>query len=137
MFGCSHLEDRYFNSTKIAFLTENMIPDFNTADYAISHSYINFLDKHFIYSYCFFNFTDFFHENDIDNARKKALSAPIDTKKFCAALITNDWFTDYFRNKFIDELDKYKKVDMGGRYKNNIGKRDKDKISFFSSYKFK
>jgi hypothetical protein len=43
-------------------------------------------------------------------------------KKFCAAVISNSIITDGFRIKFINELNKYKKVDMGGVYNNNIGK---------------
>ena len=43
--------------------------------------------------------------------------------------------TDYFRINFINELNKYKIVDMGGKYKNNVGKIN-DKIEFLSSYKF-
>ena len=56
--------------------------------------------------------------------------------KFCAAVISNNFSSDGFRLKFIKELDKYKKVDMGGNVMNNIGKRVKDKIKFLSNYKF-
>ena len=135
VFGCQHLDDKFYNSTKIAFLTENEIPDFNTDDYAISHSHINYLDRNFIYPFYFFNITDFVKEKDIIKARKNTLSTSLKKKKFCAAVISNDWFTDFFRNKFIDELNKYKEIDMGGKYKNNIGVI-KDKINFLSSYKF-
>jgi hypothetical protein len=38
--------------------------------------------------------------------------------------------------KFIDELNKYKKVDMGGIYLNNVGGPVANKIEFLSSYKF-
>ena len=57
-------------------------------------------------------------------------------KKFCAAVISNSKTTDFFRLKFIKELNKYKKIDMGGRYKNNIGRNIKDKTQFLFSYKF-
>ena len=39
--------------------------------------------------------------------------------KFCAAVISNSYMAN-FRLKFINDLSKYKKVDMGGRYGNNI-----------------
>ena len=55
--------------------------------------------------------------------------------KFCAAVISNIQLTDGFRLRFINELDKYKKVDMGGHYNNNVGNIN-NKIIFFSSYKF-
>ena len=38
--------------------------------------------------------------------------------------------------EFIKELEKYKTIDMGGKYKNNIGGPIKNKIEFLSSYKF-
>ena len=70
-------------------------------------------------------------------SRNKTLNIPI-KRKFCAALISNNWSTDGFRFKFINELNKYKKVDMGGKAFNNIGKiiERKKGIQFFSEYKF-
>ena len=65
--------------------------------------------------------------------RKNVLNNPIRTK-FCAAVISN--FNSFFRNKFINELNKYKQIDMGGRFNNNIGKRVINKTEFLSSYKF-
>lgn len=40
----------------------------------------------------------------------------------------------FFQN--INELNKYKQVDMGGRFMNNIGGPIKNKTEFLSSYKF-
>ena len=57
-------------------------------------------------------------------------------KKFCSAVISNNFITDGFRIKFINELSKYKTVDMGGSYNNSIGEKVKNKTEFFSSYKF-
>ena len=57
-------------------------------------------------------------------------------KKFCAALISNNIITDGFRIKFINELNKYKKIDMGGNYNNNINGTVTNKIEFLKSYKF-
>lgn len=37
---------------------------------------------------------------------------------------------------FINQLSKYKTVDKGGRYRNNVGGAIKNKIKFLSSYKF-
>ena len=57
-------------------------------------------------------------------------------KKFCAAVISNWQSGNKLRIKFINELSKYKKVDMGGKYKNNVGGFVKNKIEFLSYYKF-
>ena len=56
--------------------------------------------------------------------------------KFCAALISNFNSTDGFRLKFIKELEKYKKIDFGGKVYNNIGRLIEDKIKYLSQYKF-
>ena len=51
-------------------------------------------------------------------------------------MISNLNSTDGFRIKFINELSKYKRVDMGGIYKNNVGGIVRNKIRFLSTYKF-
>ena len=51
-------------------------------------------------------------------------------------MISNINSTDGFRNKFINELSKYKTIDMGRIYKSNDGRIVRNKISFLSSYKF-
>ena len=47
VFGNEHINERYSNSIKIAIFTENRIPDLSTADYAIGHSHIKYLDRYF------------------------------------------------------------------------------------------
>ena len=63
--------------------------------------------------------------NEVLNSRKR--------EKFCAAVITNPIG---FRLNFIKELNKYKNIDMGGRFHNNVGGYVKDKIEFLKQYKF-
>ena len=130
MWGNEHLKIQYSNSVKIATYSENYIPDLNYADYAIGHAHINYLDRYFKYSILLWK-----SYKDIKNIREKVLNRPI-RKKFCAAVISNAKTSIHFRLKFINELNKYKKVDMGGSYNNNIGGKIKNKISFLSSYKF-
>ena len=45
--GCSYLDYKYNNSIKIAFFTENQLPDFRKADYCIGNSHIIYLDRYF------------------------------------------------------------------------------------------
>jgi hypothetical protein len=73
---------------------------------------------------------------DFQKIRKEVINNP--RKKFCVAAIsqTASYLTDYFRLDFINELNKYKKVDMAGRYNNNVGGPIKNKIEFFKDYKF-
>ena len=100
----------------------------NYADYAIAYYHINYLDR-------FFKLPAFVKKNfsDIDKIREEVIKNPI-RKKFCAAVISN--CRSLFRLNFIDKLSEYKKVDMGGRCKNNINKYIKNKIEFLSDYKF-
>ena len=130
VFGGNHMNKEYENSIKIAIFTENKIPDFNETDYAISHSHINYLDRYFKYpAFLSYNI------KAMKKLREKALNSPMRIK-FCAAVISNNICSDGFRLKFIDELNKYKKIDMGGRFLNNVGGPVENKIEFLSSYKF-
>jgi hypothetical protein len=132
VFGTEHLNPKYNNAVKIAIFTENRIPDFNKADYVIGHYHINYLDRYFKYSiFLWQNLNNTFY----NLIRKRVLENPTRIK-FCAAVISNGQYTNGFRLNFIKELNKYKRIDMGGYYNNNIGGRVKDKIKFLSSYKF-
>ena len=73
-------------------------------------------------------------KDEIEVIRKKVLKNPL-RKKFCAALISNNITTDNFRIDFINELNEYKEIDMGGIYRNNGG-YIKNKLEFLSLYKF-
>ena len=134
VFGCKYLLSKYNNSIKIAYFTENQLPDFSKADYCIGNSHINYLDRYFRMPIYFINGINAIKNEAIELIRNKILKNPIRTK-FCSAVISNIYTTDGFRLNFIKELSKYKKVDMGGKYKNNVGEI-KNKIKFLSSYKF-
>ena len=56
------------------------------------------------------------------------------SEKFCAIVISNGSYR--LRNNFFYELEKYKKVDSGGYFKNNINHVVKSKLLFLSEYKF-
>ena len=82
-----------------------------------------------------FNKIKYTNINNFHNSRKKVLNSP-KRQKFCAALISNFNSTDGFRLKFIKELEKYKKIDFGGKVYNNIGRSVENKIQYLSQYKF-
>ena len=137
IFYCDFLDSNYNNSIKIAFYTENQIPDFNKADYAIGFQNINYLDRYFRKTTLIWKLENNFlniKNKDFKKKRNKALKKK--RNNFCAAVISNSMFTDGFRMKFINELSKYKKIDMGGNFNNNIGGPVKNKVKFLSSYKF-
>ena len=129
IFGNEHLNKKYKNAIKIAIFTENKIPDLNEVDYAIGQAHINYLDRYFKFPIFLWN-----NIKAIKKFREKLLNNPKRTK-FCAAVISFGG-KDKFRTIFINELNKYKKIDMGGSFLNNVDGLVKDKIQFLSSYKF-
>ena len=129
-FGKRHLYSQYKDAIKIAIYTENVIPDLFEADYALGHYHINYLDRYFKYSMFLWR-----KYKKIKSIRENVLKAPM-RKKFCAAVISNSKRSDRFRLKFINLLNNYKRIDMGGKYNNNIGGRVLNKTKFLNSYKF-
>jgi len=137
VFGNDENNPKYDNAIKIALYTENRTPDLSQCDYAIGHSHISYLDRYFILPFCFLRRLNETKHLNLEKIRNEAINNP--RKKFCSAVISNSFpeCIDYsFRLKFIEELNKYKIVDMGGQYNNNVGGPVKDKIEFFKDYKF-
>ena len=83
----------------------------------------------------FFKYSCFLWQNlnIIEQKRKEAIKNKI-KRKFCGAVISN--CRAEFRMNFIDKLNKYKKVDIGGKCINNVNGTVKNKIEFLSDYKF-
>ena len=133
VFGCFHLNKKFNKTIKIAYFTENQLPDFNFADYIVGQAHINYLDRYIKYSYVIGRFHVF--NNTYYKFIRQLVLRGQKRKKFCAALISNNRSFTKFRLNFINELNKYKKIDMGGKYNNNVGKI-RNKIKFLSSYKF-
>ncbi len=133
VFGCLHLNEKYNQTIKIAYYSENQLPDFNIADYAVGQAHINYLDRYIKFPYVI-GCIHYFNNSDYKFIRQLVLKRQ-KRKKFCAAVISNYRSFTKFRKYFINELNKYKKIDMGGKYNNNVGKI-KNKIEFLSSYKF-
>ena len=133
VFRCYHMDPKYNNSIKIAYYTENKLPDFITADYAIGQSHINLLDRYLRIPYLI-GIKNIIYNNSLFELIRKYVSRH-PRKKFCAAVISNNRTYSKFRLYFIKKLNKYKRVDMGGKYNNNVGKI-KNKILFLKKYKF-
>ena len=131
--GKENLNPKYNNSIKIAYYTQNSIPDLNQADFALGQAHIMYLDRYLKINY-FIYVLNKIQSYDIEKIRHEAIKNK--RKYFCAAVISNQESSSYFRLNFIKELNNYKKVHMGGRAFNNIGRIVDDKIKFLSSYKF-
>lgn len=131
-FGTSHWEVDG-SKIKIFFTAENISPDFNVCDYAIGFDYLSFGDRYLRQS----NFYDSSKYEDVfypllisENYRN-----PAQKLEFCSFTVSNAFANEY-RVELFNSLNKYKKVNSGGRYMNNIGGPITDKLLFDSSHKF-
>lgn len=129
-FGYSHW--RYQKCIKIYYTGENLVPDFNIFDYGISFHYLDFGDRHLRFPLWLLYAWD-----QLDAMERKEVNQtyPI-AKKFCNFVYSNAGWTDPIRTTFFHALSRYKKVDSGGGYLNNIGYRVPNKLDFIKDYKF-
>lgn len=110
---------------RIFYTGENVRTDFNVADYGIDFDYMEFGDRHL--------HLPLFALGNIEQNR--ALNK---RENFCAYIVTNGGEKNnvLLRELFFDKLSKYKKVDSGGRHRNNIGHFVEDKHKWLQEYKF-
>lgn len=127
VFGYSHL--KYRNCVKIFYSAENIEPDFNLCDYAIAFQHLNSHDRYLRFP--LYLITGFDGLDSKVTKREQVLK-----RKFCNFVYTNSKWADPIRKHFFRQLSKYKKVDSGGRYLNNIGGPVQNKIEFIKDYKF-
>ena len=114
-----------YDCVRIFFTGENVRTDFNVADYGIDFDYMEFGDRHL--------HLPLFALGNIEQNR--ALNK---RENFCAYIVTNGGEKNnvLLRELFFDKLSKYKKVDSGGRHRNNIGYFVEDKHKWLQNYKF-
>ena len=135
-FGHEHVR---YDCVRIFYTGENVRPDYNLTDYAISFDYAVFEDRHIHAPLIFFNN---YRSKDLQNTLKTRLHLAKDKTKFCGFVVSNSSPFTEMRDSFFEALCDYKMVDSGGRHKNNIGgniRRDSgvcDKIEWLKSYKF-
>lgn len=115
---------------------ENLRPDFNFFDYAIGFDKISFEDRYLYYPLYMS------YGNDLEKAlHKHELPDDFYLKKtrFCNYVVSNGKASSVARDQMFDLINKeYKKVDSGGKYRNNLqgGQPVKDKFQFQKNYKF-
>jgi hypothetical protein len=124
IFGNRHLN---YKCKKIFYTGENISPPLNYCDYSFSFDY---LDDERNYRLPHYLLYDGYYELE----RPKIIDESLAKRKFCNFVVSNNGCQE--RNGFFSELSKYKKVDSGGRFANNIGGPVDDKRKFQSEYKF-
>jgi hypothetical protein len=124
VFGNKHLN---YKCKKIFYTGENMAPPLHYCDYSFSFDY---LDDERNYRLPHYLLYDGYYELQ----RPKIIDESLAKRKFCNFVVSNNGCQE--RNNFYTELSKYKKVDSGGRFANNIGYAVDNKVKFQSEYKF-
>jgi hypothetical protein len=131
IFGLEHLE---YDCIRIFYTGECLTPNFNECDYAIGFDRLIFGDRYLRAPlYQLFQYKKSFDE--LKNKKSFSASDLKSKTRFCNFIYSNCWAQDE-RTKMFDKLNKYKRVDSGGRYLNNIGGAVKDKLSFQKKCKF-
>ena len=118
---------------KIYYTTEDLTPDFNACDYAISFEQMQYGDRHFRLPLYYWypdicELMEHKHEQPFAALKKQKTD-------FCSITISNGNRHPMFSQLF-DILSQYKKVDSGGRWRNNIGGPVASKLDFDRSHKF-
>ncbi|MBR4981581.1 MAG: hypothetical protein IKY94_03360 [Lachnospiraceae bacterium] len=130
VFGWDFLN---YDCIRIFFTGENVRPNFNLCDYAIGFDYLEFEDRYVRYPLGYVYAEDrriasgLFGRIQSDSILKK--------DRFCNFIYSNG-DTRTKRDEFFDLLSTYKKVDSGGRHRNNVGYRVDNKLEWLKSYKF-
>jgi hypothetical protein len=124
IFGNKHLN---YKCKKIFYTGENIAPPLHYCDYSFSFDY---LDDERNYRLPHYLLYDGYYELQ----RPKIIDESLAKRKFCNFVVSNNGCQE--RNNFYTELSKYKKVDSGGRFANNIGYAVDNKVQFQSEYKF-
>lgn len=123
---------RFRDCVKIAFSIENIVPDFNRFDYVMAFDEIAFGDR-------YLRMPLFAGYDSYQLLKPGVTPEPADedllNRKFCSMVVSNSG-GDPVRAEFFRRLCKYKKVDSGGRYLNNVGGPVKSKLDFCRRYKF-
>lgn len=137
--SCFSNEYLNYDCIKIFYTGENLSPDFNCFDYAIGYDYLEFEDR-------YFRLPNFFieesYKTDVEEMQKKHLNnvrVLESKKKFCSFVVSKgNGYVAKEREIFFRELCKYKKVNSGGRFLNNIGQPNgvENKYLFQKEHKF-
>lgn len=131
-----------YNCVRIFYTPENLVPDFNICDYALGFNYIDFQDRYMRYPIYMLGKYNYYagddYALDLERARHKHENAREQLKsktEFCSFVYSNADAAKC-REKVFKALSKYKLVNSGGRYNNNVGGPIESKLEFQKKHKF-
>lgn len=140
-FGEKHLE--YFDCKRLFFCGENIVPDFNTCDFAITTVKLQYANRSLWVPYGYFSL-------DTCSFDRPEESSSILNRKFCSFIYSQDNMGQgaMLRKEFCQQLmEKYKHVDCPGKILHNmetdlltsresVDDWHSSKLRFLSNYKF-
>lgn len=134
--SCFGKEVTHYDCTRILLLGENIRPDFNLYDYAIGSDWITYEDR-----YLHFQWYNFPHWNEVAKLALIKHTLPDEVykskEKFCNFVVSN-YGANPIREAMFEELGSYKRVESGGRSRNNQpdGQPIEDKLAFQKACRF-
>lgn len=121
-----------FTCPRIFYTAENLVPDFNICDYGIGFHNVSFGDQYIRFPvYLVEGFNAYEGEDytlDLIRAQHKHENAEKQLRNktdFCSFVYSNAEAAKC-RGQMFKMLSRYKEVSSGGRYKNNIGRFNKE-----------
>jgi len=133
IYSCFSKEYLDYRCTRIFYTAENRRPDFRFCDFALTFDHLDHPNH--------YRLPNFATNKHYPSLVKPAPMTQAETERilaaksgFCNFVYSNSRCRK--RNRFFEKLSKYKRVDSGGRWLNNIGKPVVDKVQFLRQYKF-
>jgi hypothetical protein len=126
-----------YDAVRVAWLGENVQPDFNISDYALGFGHITFGDRYRrvpLYRWYIPEYESLFAV-DRSVRRINGREELAGKTRFCTAVVSNASRGDAFE-RLTHLLSAHRRVDSGGRWRNNVGGPVEDKLAFVSQGKF-
>jgi hypothetical protein len=125
-YGSQHLD---YSCYRIFYNGENMRVNWNACDFAFGFDYLD--DERYYRLPNWFWYAD---PRLLLQERPQTNPDVLQNRKFCNIVVSNGLSKK--RIDFFQSLSRYRKVDSGGKYLNNIGGPVDDKLAFIKNYKF-
>ncbi len=119
---------------KIYQTGENLVPDFNSCDYAIGFEWMDYGDRYIRFPNYMFYESDMLHTMEHKHELPEGYDLGKEKPEFCSFVVSNH--RNPRRNEAFEALCRYKRVDSGGRFLNNIGGPVADKMEFDRTHRF-
>ena len=131
--SCFGNEVLKYSGIRIFVTGEYVTPNFNTSDYALAFDHLDFGDR-----YCRLPLIKLFRDayDTLCAPRPPGETVAAQKTGFCAYVMSNTKNSASEREQFVDALNIYKPVALGGKWRNNVGGPVEDKTAFQSAYKF-